>query len=109
VEQLFASSKLLVQLLNGMEREKGSMSKVVIEAFKMVTPAFKGYSVYCKDYMQANEMIEKKISSVSAFKKFVNTQQQKSKKNGKFMLIQDLVIKPVQRICKYPLFFPKHS
>jgi len=105
VEQLFASSKLLVQLLNGMEREKGSMSKVVIEAFKMVTPAFKGYSVYCKDYMQANEMIEKKLSSVSAFKKFVNTQQQKSKKNGKFMLIQDLVIKPVQRICKYPLFF----
>ena len=55
----------LVQLLNGMEREKGSMSKVVIEAFKMVTPAFKGYSVYCKDYMQANEMIEKKLSSVS--------------------------------------------
>lgn len=41
----------------------------------------------------------------AAFKKFVNTQQQKSKKDGKFMLIQDLVIKPVQRICKYPLFF----
>ena len=41
----------------------------------------------------------------TGFKKFVNAEQNKSKKGGKLILLQDLIIKPVQRICKYPLFF----
>merc|ERR1712032_1591726 len=88
-----------------MERE-GRQSKVVVDAFKMIVPTFKMYSVYCKDYQPANELFKEKMSSVPAFRKFVNSHQQKSKKNtGNLILLQDLIIKPVQRICKYPLFF----
>lgn len=45
------------------------------------------------------------MSRCAVFKKHVVSEQQKTKKDGQLILLQDLIIKPVQRICKYPLFF----
>ena len=55
----------LVQFLSDMDKEGAAMSKVVVEAFKMIVPTFKGYSVYCKDYQPANEMFKDKMTNAS--------------------------------------------
>ena len=54
-----------MQLLSGMEKEGTRLSKVVVDAFKMIVPTLKQYSVFCNAYQPANEMLKDKMMTVA--------------------------------------------
>ena len=105
-----------------------SLVRLVGEAFEKVVQYFKMYSVYCVGYHQSLDCLSNLIQKHPMVDRFLNKcstplQQQRQQQqhqqqpssnanqqppppllNGHIHL-SNLLIKPIQRICKYPLFF----
>jgi len=62
----------------------------------------KGYKLYCANFTLAQQTLKKLKDEVPAFAEFLEKQTQSHIKGG--LSIFDFIIKPVQRVCKYPLF-----
>ncbi|KAH9255284.1 hypothetical protein BASA81_006724 [Batrachochytrium salamandrivorans] len=74
---------------------------VYAPAFHTIMPFFKMYSVYCHQYHVAIERLLDCRSSNAELHQFLLDREQKSQFNS----LSGLLIKPIQRICKYPLLF----
>eukprot|EP01114_Cavostelium_apophysatum_P002752 TRINITY_DN1243_c0_g1_i1.p1 TRINITY_DN1243_c0_g1~~TRINITY_DN1243_c0_g1_i1.p1 ORF type:complete len:1135 (-),score=369.28 TRINITY_DN1243_c0_g1_i1:198-3602(-) len=88
------------------ERKKSSAGKddaiLIGEIFDKLSPFFKMYSVYCAN--QPNAMI--KLQEYSRKPEFLQTLKICSTDpRAKGLSLNSFLIKPIQRICKYPLLF----
>jgi len=63
----------------------------------------KMYTLYCNGYKKSLEILTKCEKDNSAFPHFVKAIEQKPECNG--LHLRDYLIKPIQRLCKYPLLF----
>ncbi|CAK9008258.1 RhoGEF domain-containing protein gxcJ [Durusdinium trenchii] len=78
-------------------------------AFSRVIPFFKLYSEFCHQYAEAVDrllFLRKDNPKVNDFLKDIERQGANEKnQKKKVQTLSSLLIKPVQRICKYPLLF----
>ena len=80
------------------------LAVVFHNAFKHVLPYFKLYSVYINNYPTSVKALQECTSKNKAFAAFLDqAEQNKAVMGGR--RLGDLLIMPVQRLCKYPLFF----
>lgn len=79
------------------------LSDSIAHAFTSLMPFFRMYTEYCQNYWNAMDIVRRENESNRAFQGFLkfcaNNPETKS------LDLESYLIKPVQRICKYPLFF----
>ncbi len=103
--------KINTELLNHIEAELGKMAtrrdcsvldvaQVFGPAFEKVMPYFKLYGVYCHGYSQG---IDRLLVCRTANKELDEVLKDRERKAH--VSLGSLLIKPVQRVCKYPLLF----
>jgi len=104
------STELLSVIQKGLKKvlDKKKPSKITITdivrvftpAFVRIMPFFKMYSLYCHQYPTAiNKLLIARTKNKELNQLLKNREQRSSN------TLQSLLIKPVQRICKYPLLF----
>eukprot|EP00516_Mucochytrium_quahogii_P000538 CAMPEP_0203753816 /NCGR_PEP_ID=MMETSP0098-20131031/7520_1 /ASSEMBLY_ACC=CAM_ASM_000208 /TAXON_ID=96639 /ORGANISM=" , Strain NY0313808BC1" /LENGTH=1317 /DNA_ID=CAMNT_0050644583 /DNA_START=593 /DNA_END=4543 /DNA_ORIENTATION=- len=76
---------------------------VFAKAFLRVMPFFKMYSMYCHQYTSSLERLSTLQANNKELASFL--QRIEARKKNRQSSLQSLLIKPVQRICKYPLLF----
>eukprot|EP00924_Labyrinthula_sp_SR-Ha-C_P004759 snap_masked-scaffold_1-processed-gene-10.27-mRNA-1 protein AED:1.00 eAED:1.00 QI:0/0/0/0/1/1/2/0/919 len=76
------------------------LTEVFLNEFTRVVPFLKMYSEYCHRYKNGLLRLQTLRETRINFDKFMKEQEQKSNSS-----LQHLLIKPVQRVCKYPLLF----
>jgi len=85
-------------------------------AFEKLSPFFKVYSQYCSDFTAAQQRLDALLSEAPAATSLLATALGQLQSSSHLQL-GNLLIKPVQRLCKYPLLFreltdalpPSHS
>ena len=102
------NDELLTKMKEQWERSKTQpgieLSVVFHDAFKDVLPYFKLYSVYINNYPTSVKTLKRCEAKNKHFAKFLAEVASMSEIMGGRRL-GDLLIMPVQRLCKYPLFF----
>jgi hypothetical protein len=68
-----------------------------------MTPYFKMYGQYCTNFMEAQQLAVTCSRASPELAQFLDMCREDSRCRG--LSLPDFLIKPVQRICKYPLFF----
>ncbi len=86
---------------DGKKLTLGSIVAIYAPAFVKVMPFFKMYSIYCHKYASAAERLQEIRETNAEIDDFLSQKEKKSQKTS----LKSLLIKPVQRICKYPLLF----
>jgi len=115
IHEVFGNVETLIQinneLLEHLEEElkkraslkdvsAANLAEIYGPAFKRIMPFFKLYAVYCHQYPLAIS----KLTEIRAENPDLNAfLREREKKAG--TSLSSLLIKPVQRICKYPLLF----
>ena len=90
------------ELLRHLEAD-GDPVEVLARAFLAVAPFFRLYAEYVMNYQKALATVEACRRSSEGFAAFLTAQQTLPETRG--LSLESLLIKPVQRITKYPLFF----
>ena len=104
---LTINGELLNVLQNGLTKIKSKsptlkdIASVYAPAFLHIMPFFKMYAVYCHQYNVAIERLLEVRTTNAELHEFLAQKEQRSE----FTSLSSLLIKPVQRICKYPLLF----
>ena len=99
LEELSRCASVLLEL---MDRE-GDRAAVIAHAFIQVTPFFKLYAFYCRNYERALTTLATCRKSIPGFNEFMQTQSMLPQCRG--LSLESYLIKPVQRLTKYPLFW----
>jgi len=73
------------------------LSTIFATAFRSVAPFFRLYAEYCRNFWSARDLVDKYSASSEQFRALVLTLGHGD--------LSGQLIKPVQRICKYPLLF----
>ena len=97
-----------MELLSAMEEQLGvhgpdGKATAFMKAFEIVLPHFKMYSTYVINYNKAIETLKDRERSNKSFREFLKSVSHQS--DTRMLPLSSYLIKPVQRICKYPLFF----
>ncbi|KAL1505124.1 hypothetical protein AB1Y20_008883 [Prymnesium parvum] len=98
LEELLVPAEALLERLS----RTGEPVATLADAFIAVAPFFRVYSSYCKNYSVALQTV-RRCREAGAFEEFLNSQS--SRKESKGLTLEAFLIKPVQRLTKYPLFF----
>jgi len=84
--------------------DDSEMATAFAKAFTNMLPVFKAfYSVYANNYERGIDTLEECRLKSPVLEKFLAASARH--KDCKGLDLSDFLIKPVQRICKYPLFF----
>lgn len=100
VETIEPVHQELIKNLTDDDYTKGG--EYIGEAFKKMCQYLKMYTIYCANHEHAIEMIES-LKSNAEFQKTLSICQTDYRTKGENL--GSFIIKPVQRICKYPLLF----
>ena len=76
---------------------------VIARAFLQVAPFFKLYTTYCQKYELGLKTLTSCRKSSPQLKDFLATQMKLERCHG--LTLESFLIKPIQRLMKYPLFF----
>jgi len=76
----------------------GQRSETFAAAFTRYSPFFDMYAVYCSGYGRAVDCLKERRKKDARLQKWLAAQSDS-------VGLESLLVKPVQRICKYPLFF----
>lgn len=86
------------------KKDDNDLATAFAEAFTNMLPVFKAfYSVYANNYEKSIDVMEECRIQNPMFRKFLEVACRSEDLKG--LDLGDFLIKPVQRICKYPLFF----
>ena len=99
LEELCRCAVVLSELMN----REGDPATVLARAFIQVTPFFKLYALYCRNFDNSMKKLQQCQKSVKGFDKFLMEQAMNPKCRGR--RLPDFLIMPVQRLTKYPLFW----
>jgi len=91
------------KLISLFEKQKGNENFSVGDLFSELAPEFKIYTIYCVNHPNAIKVLKswrEKCPAFVAFEKEVISAGQ-----TKGLNIESYLIKPIQRICKYPILF----
>lgn len=83
-------------------RLKGSAANGLANVVKSLAPYFKLYSVYCRLYPQIVPLFAAARNDHAEFNDVVRRYEQDPVTRG--LNIESILVKPVQRVCKYELF-----
>jgi hypothetical protein len=92
-------------------KDTTSLVRTICHAFESVMEYFKMYSVYCVGYnrsiqclskFRSNQMLDRFLDRCSST---TTTNKTLSITTAGHIQLSSLLIKPIQRLCKYPLFF----
>eukprot|EP01088_Endostelium_zonatum_P016435 TRINITY_DN4439_c0_g1_i1.p1 TRINITY_DN4439_c0_g1~~TRINITY_DN4439_c0_g1_i1.p1 ORF type:complete len:888 (-),score=204.22 TRINITY_DN4439_c0_g1_i1:105-2768(-) len=99
------NSELLKNLTQRLktETQQQSASAAVGDIFTNMADSFKAYDQYCVNYKKAMDTMTKCEKSTPAFSSFLEKCEVQKEVN--LLELRDFLIKPIQRICKYPLLF----
>ncbi|KAJ3216933.1 Myosin 10A, isoform D [Dinochytrium kinnereticum] len=117
VEQLIAANNQLLMRLNAKREANPIIEEVgkffIFSSYRMrflthivgdviadVADSLKVYTVYCGNYPQAMKLVHQ-LQSRPDFKEHI--QKWMNSPEGRGLSLESFLIKPVQRICKYPL------
>ncbi|GAM27029.1 hypothetical protein SAMD00019534_102040 [Acytostelium subglobosum LB1] len=101
----------IIQIIRGLNATLGSdltsngtpTIETTTKVFKNIHAFLKMYSQYCINYTKAIVNIKELAKSDHNFNQFLTEVSSNPLSRG--LGLQDYLIKPIQRICKYPLFF----
>lgn len=112
--------RINIELITSIEKQIGDENKqqeieaskssldltvAITAAFKEVIPYFKMYSVYVNNYPYAVERLKQSEESSTKFAEFLADASSHPVCKG--LNLGAFLIMPVQRLCKYPLFFAR--
>eukprot|EP01138_Halocafeteria_seosinensis_P006575 gb/GECG01006722.1/.p1 GENE.gb/GECG01006722.1/~~gb/GECG01006722.1/.p1 ORF type:complete len:831 (+),score=111.62 gb/GECG01006722.1/:1-2493(+) len=97
------NGELLQTLCKGISDPETRLSDSIAHAFTSLMPFFRMYTEYCQNYWNAMDIVRRESESNQAFSGFLQYCARQPEING--LGFESFLIKPVQRICKYPLFF----
>jgi hypothetical protein len=111
VESLLLYNLQLLKALEGGEEGDNAASAAegaaarVARAFTDVLPFFRMYSVYSVGYRTSLEQLARLVQEFPSLNRFLDQCAKNAGLLSAERALQNLLIAPVQRICKYPLFF----
>ena len=97
IEQVLGVNRALLEALE----EDHSIANVAA-AFSKMAEYLKVYSIYCSNQDTALRLVEEQEKKLPKFAKWLKVSQKRFLSRG--LDLRDFLIKPTQRICKYPLF-----
>ena len=97
VQQILGINEALLK-----ELEKEKSVEGVAKAFSSMADYLKVYSIFCANQDLSLSTVEKLELKNKDFKAFLTENESKFLSRG--LPLKSFLIKPVQRICKYPLF-----
>eukprot|EP01127_Copromyxa_protea_P013053 TRINITY_DN3467_c0_g1_i1.p1 TRINITY_DN3467_c0_g1~~TRINITY_DN3467_c0_g1_i1.p1 ORF type:complete len:502 (-),score=72.44 TRINITY_DN3467_c0_g1_i1:96-1502(-) len=100
-QQIFLNVDALYQINKGLASDLTNSTKSIGEVYLGLAPFLKLYAFYCENHDSALEVVAKLKKKKKEFAAF--DEELSKEYNG--LYIKDFLIKPVQRICKYPLLF----
>ncbi|KAI9201995.1 uncharacterized protein BJ171DRAFT_584641 [Polychytrium aggregatum] len=100
IEDLLPANQKLVDLLVA-KRDGNPIIEEVGDAFQESSEGLKVYQSYCGNYPSAMRLVSEIAKSRPEFKECL--QQWMSNPECRGLSLESFLIKPVQRICKYPL------
>ena len=98
IEELLLPAEALLEKL----QREGEPVSTIAEAFIGIAPFFKLYCSYCQNYTLALSTL-RKLQGAGPFAEYLASQS--ARKEAKGLPLEAFLIKPVQRLTKYPLFF----
>lgn len=98
--QLVPLSEELVHCLEE-RRAKSQVIERVGDLYLLMADFFKMYTLYCSNYEYALALLEKELAGNKGFRTFLA--ECEKHKECRLLNLQSFLIKPVQRVCKYPL------
>jgi len=98
-EQLLMCNEALLDAL----RKEGEPEEVWAAAFLSIAPFFKIYASYANNYYTALQTAQDARERSDGFREFLTSQSARAE--SKNLPLESFLIKPVQRLTKYPLFF----
>ena len=99
LEELSRCALVLLELMD----LEGDKAGVLARAFIQVAPFFKLYAFYCRNYERALTTLAACRKNTPGLSEFL--QQQASLPQCRGLQLESYLIKPVQRLTKYPLFW----
>jgi hypothetical protein len=90
-------------LLQQLEQSAHLSAQTVGEIFTKMSPFFKCYSKYCTNHINSLNILRERKAERQELAVYFKTL--KFNTNSGKLGVEDYLIKPIQRICKYPLFF----
>jgi hypothetical protein len=107
ISAIFSNAKLLVSvnkmlLADLIKRIKANQGYDVGESFILLGDYLKMYATYCTNQETAGEVVTRAEKTNPRFRAFLQKALADPQTNR--LLLRDYLIKPMQRICKYPLF-----
>lgn len=108
VQQVFSNIEVIYDInkefnhdLRNRVKEKGGVDIIVGDLFNNLTAYFKLYTMYCINQETANKKFRDLMENNTQFRSVV--ERQKASEQCRKMSLTDFMIKPMQRLCKYPL------
>lgn len=99
VEQIYGVNKELLSLFEKRQQENPYVNEIG-DIWLTMNDYLKMYLLYCSNYATALTRLEE-LKNIKNFSKFLMTQFQNPE--SRCLKLDSFLIKPVQRICKYPL------
>jgi len=105
-KQIFSNVEVLLgcnmEMLNGLESVMSGNSSITIgDVFTQLAEYFKMYKVYCANQQTSITTVDMLMKKNQQFKR--NLEVCHSDPRCKGLFLQSFLIKPIQRVCKYPL------
>lgn len=100
IDQLFSCVEILITV-NQEVLQNFEKGETVASVFKRMSPYLKMYSTYCTNQPAALDRLDRLNKYNSDFQKFCAAKLAEPQTRG--LQLRDFLIKPVQRLCKYPL------
>lgn len=87
----------------GKRMMKLTLTERTVKTYKFIEPYLKMYAAFCNHYEESMETLRNSWTENNKLKKWLDKARHDPRCMG--LGVVDLLIQPVQRICKYPLLF----